>query len=46
MKVIIKIPIFGDLSFDIDEGLITRQILYRINDNIIFSYIKGSSVYV
>ena len=32
-----------DLPFDGDEWLIARKLLYHINDNIIFSYIKVPS---
>ena len=37
---------FDDLPFDGDERLIARRRLYRINDDIIFILINGSSVCV
>ena len=36
---------FDDLPFDGDERLIARQLLYNINDDIIFRFINDSSVY-
>ena len=37
---------FDDLPFYGDKGLITRWLIYPINDNIVFGLNNGSSVYV
>ena len=37
---------FYDLPIDVDERLITRQRLYRINDNIVFRLNNGSIIEV
>ena len=37
---------FDDLTFDGDEGLIFRQLLNSINDDILFRLINGSIIYI
>ena len=46
MKVIIEMTIFDALPCDGDESMISRKQLYSINNDIIFSLINGSIVYV